>query len=80
MVLLFQITYRGIDMFLLDVVTTVDITQEIPLKYWILFIAVMAVILPLASKLLTKLFIPAKGSDEAPVWSAMSRKNNKKWF
>ena len=67
-------------MLLLDVVKTVDITQEIPLKYWIIFIAVMAVILPLVSKLLTKLFIPPENGDDAPVWSAMSRKNNKKWF
>ncbi|MBQ7902571.1 MAG: hypothetical protein IJ362_02460 [Oscillospiraceae bacterium] len=67
-------------MFLLETIKTVDITQEIPLKYWIIFIVVMAVILPLVSKLLTKLFIPAKGRDEAPIWSAMSKKNNRKRF
>ena len=67
-------------MLLLQTVELVDITKEIPLKYWVLFIAVMAVILPLASKFLTHLFIPKNNEEDAPVWSSMSRKNNNKKF
>ena len=68
-------------MFFLTAVQPVDITKEIPLKYWILFIAVMAVILPLASKFLTHLFIPKNDEEDAPVWSSMNRKNKKdRWF
>ena len=64
-------------MFLFNTLELVDITKEIPLKYWILFIAVMAVILPLASKFLTHMFIPKNGEEDAPVWSAMSKKDKK---
>ena len=68
-------------MLFLSAVRPVDITKEIPLKYWILFIAVMAVILPLASKFLTHLFIPKSDEEDAPVWSSMNRKNKKgRWF
>ena len=68
-------------MFFLTAVQPVDITKEIPLKYWILFIAVMAVILPLASRFLTHLFIPKSDEEDAPVWSSMSRRNKKgRWF
>ena len=68
-------------MLLLQTVELVDITKEIPLKYWILFIAVMAVILPLASKFLTHLFIPKSNEEDAPVWSSMNRRNKKgRWF
>lgn len=68
-------------MLLLNTIETVDITQEIPLKYWVIFIAVMAIILPLVSRMLTRLFIPKDGEEEAPIWSAMAKKNNrKKWF
>ena len=62
-------------MLLLQTVELVDITKEIPLKYWILFIAVMAVILPLASKILTHMFIPQNNEEDAPVWSSLDRKN-----
>ena len=61
-------------MFLFYATTGVDITKEIPLQYWILFIAVMSVVLPLARKLLTHLFIPANDNEEAVVWSAMNKK------
>jgi len=57
--------------------TGVDITQEIPIEYWVLFIAVMAFVLPLANRLLTHMFIPKNDDEEAPVWSAMSRKERK---
>lgn len=67
-------------MFLFYATTGVDITKEIPLKYWILFIAVMAVVLPLARRFLTHLFIPKKGEEEVPVWSSMSKKGKGKWF
>ena len=62
-------------MLLLQTVELVDITKEIPLKYWILFIAVMAVIIPLVSKVLTNLFIPQNGEEDAPVWSSLDRKD-----
>ena len=65
-------------MFFLTAVQPVDITKEIPLKYWMLFIAVMAVILPLASKILTNMFIPKNNEEDAPVWSSMSKKYNGK--
>lgn len=57
----------------------VDITKEIPLKYWVLFIAVMAVVLPLSNKLLTHFFIPKSDDEEAPVWSSMSKKDRRKY-
>ena len=57
--------------------TGVDITQEIPIEYWVLFIAVMALVLPLANRLLTHMFIPKNDDEEAPVWSVMSRKDRK---
>ena len=63
-------------MLLLQTVELVDITKEIPLKYWILFIAVMAVIIPLVSKILTNLFIPKNNEEDAPVWSSIEKKNN----
>ena len=66
-------------MLLFNTMELVDITQEIPLKYWILFIAVMAVVLPLVSKLLTHWFIPKNNEEDAPVWSSMDRKNNFKF-
>ena len=65
-------------MLLLTTVELVDITKEIPLGYWVLFIAVMAVILPLASKILTNMFIPKNNEEDAPVWSSMSKKYNGK--
>ena len=64
-------------MLLLNTLELVDITKEIPLKYWIIFIAVMAVVLSLVSRYLTNMFIPKDGEDDAPVWSAMSKKD--KW-
>ena len=64
-------------MLLLQTVELVDITKEIPLKYWVLFIVVMAIILPLVSKILTNLFIPKNDEEDAPVWSSLDRKNNK---
>ena len=60
--------------------TGVDITQEIPFKYWLVFIIAMAVILPLANKMLTHLFIPKSDDEEAPVWSSMSKKGKGKKF
>ena len=65
-------------MLLFNTVELVDITKEIPLKYWILFIAVMAMILPLASKILTNMFIPKNNEEDAPVWSSMGKKYNGK--
>ena len=66
-------------MLLLQTTELVDITKEIPLKYWILFIAVMAVILPLVSKLLTHLFIPKNNEEDAPVWSSLEKDNRFKF-
>ena len=66
-------------MLLLQTTELVDITKEIPLKYWILFIAVMAVILPLVSKLLTNLFIPKNDEEDAPVWSSFEKDNRFKF-
>ena len=65
-------------MILLTTVELVDITKEIPFGYWVLFIAVMAVTLPLASKILTNMFIPKNNEEDAPVWSSMSKKYNGK--
>ena len=65
-------------MLFLSAVQPVDITKEIPFGYWVLFIAVMAVILPLASKILTNMFIPKNNEEDAPVWSSMSKKYNGK--
>lgn len=64
-------------MLFLQTVELVDITREIPLKYWVLFIAVMVVVLPLVSKMLTKMFVPKNNEEDAPVWSSMSKKHNK---
>ena len=64
-------------MLLLNTLELVDITKEIPLKYWLLFIAVMAVVLPLASRFLTNMFIPKNDAEDAPVWSAMSKKDKR---
>ena len=66
-------------MFLIYATTGVDITKEIPFKYWVLFIAVMAVVLPLSNKLLTHLFIPKSDDEDAPVWSSMSKKGKGKY-
>lgn len=66
-------------MFWIYTTTGVDITKEIPLKYWVLFIAVMAVVLPVSNKLLTHLFIPKSDDEEAPVWSSMSKKDRRKY-
>lgn len=57
----------------------VDITKEIPLPYWVAFIAVMAVVLPLSNKFLTHLFIPKNDEEDAPVWSSMSKKGKGKY-
>lgn len=62
---------------LLNTIETVDITKEIPLKYWIVFILIMAVVLPVSHRILTKMFIPKEGDGEAPVWSAMDKKGKK---
>ena len=62
-------------MFLLQTVQTVDITKEIPLKYWLIFAAVLAVVMFLVKKLLTKLFIPQGDDEEALIWSIKSKKN-----
>lgn len=66
-------------MFWIYATTGVDITKEIPFKYWVLFIAVMAVVLPLSNKLLTHLFIPKNDDEDAPVWSSMSKKGKGKY-
>lgn len=66
-------------MFWIYATTGVDITKEIPFKYWVLFIAVMAVMLPLSNKLLTHLFIPKNDDEDAPVWSSMSKKGKGKY-
>ena len=62
---------------LLNAIETVDITKEIPLKYWIVFIFIMAVVLPVSHRIFTKMFIPKEGDGEAPVWSAMDKKDKK---
>ena len=64
-------------MLLLNTLELVDITKEIPLKYWLLFIAVMAVVLPLVSRFLTNMFIPKNDAEDAPVWSAMSKEDKR---
>ena len=66
-------------MILLSTIETVDITKEIPLGYWIVFIIVMAVVLTVASKVLTKMFIPKNGEEEAEIWSKFTKtpKNKK---
>jgi len=66
-------------MTLFTVIETVDITKEIPLKYWLVFIAVMAVILPLANKALTRFFIPKNSDEEAPVWSSYSKNSRNRY-
>lgn len=65
-------------MLLLKTIETVDITKEIPLKYWIIFIIVMFFVLKIASKILTNLFIPKPGEEEAPIWSKYDEKNKYK--
>ena len=66
-------------MLLFNTAELVDITKEIPFKYWVLFIVVMAIVLTLVSKLLTKMFIPENNEEDPPVWSSMDRKNNFKF-
>ena len=66
-------------MFWMYATTGVDITKEIPFKYWVLFIAVMAVVLPVSNKLLTHLLIPKSDDEDAPVWSSMSKKGKGKY-
>lgn len=64
-------------MFLMQTVTLVDITKEIPRPYWVIFRLIMAVLLPLSYKLLSRLFIPDDPDGEAVVWSMMSKKEGK---
>lgn len=61
-------------MIFLKTIETVDITKEIPFVYWIIFAVVMFFVLTLASKVLTNLFIPKPGKEEAPIWSKYNKK------
>lgn len=61
-------------MFLLNTIATTDITKEIPLKYWIIFIRIMSFVLPLSYKILWKMFIPQNPEDDPPVWDMMGKK------
>ncbi len=62
----------------LSVIETVDITKEIPPVYLAAFAVVMILVLFVANKLLTRMFIPKDGDEEAPVWSHYSKKNKRK--
>lgn len=69
--------YKDYNMFILATIETVDITKELPLAFWLGFAAFTAVILPLANRILTNMFIPKKGRDEAPIWSKYDKKTPK---
>ncbi|MBR5521168.1 MAG: hypothetical protein IKU54_04145 [Oscillospiraceae bacterium] len=56
-------------MFYLATTETTNIIQMIPPAYLVAFAGIMAVVLFVANRLLTKLFIPKEGQDEAPVWA-----------
>lgn len=65
-------------MLFLSAIKTVDITQEIPPVYLAAFAIVMILVLFIANKLLTRMFIPRNSDDDAPVWSYFSKKNKRK--
>lgn len=56
----------------------VDITGEIPLKYWVVFAIVLSAVMYLVKKFLTKLFIPQREGEEALIWSVKSGRHGKK--
>lgn len=64
-------------MFFLNTIETVDITKELPLGFWLVFIPVMAVVLFVAHRLLTRMFIPKPGKEEAPLWDKYSKRTPK---
>lgn len=64
-------------MFILNVLETTDITKELPITFWVVFAVVMAVVLLVAHRLLTRLFIPRPGSEEAPIWDKYNKRTPK---
>ena len=66
------------EMFFLSAIETVDITKEIPPVYLAAFGLIMIVVLFIANKGLTAMFIPKDGREEAPVWSFYSGKSKRK--
>ena len=64
-------------MLFLNTIETVDITKELPLGFWIGFVLVMAVVLPVANRLLSGMFIPKKGREEAPIWDKYDKRTPK---
>ena len=64
-------------MFFLNTIETVDITKELPLEFWLVFALVMAVVLFVAHKLLTRLFVPKPGREEPAVWDKYSKRTPK---
>ena len=65
--------------FLFLTIQGADLTKEIPLKYWMIFIPVVLLVMYLRKKFLENLFIP-KDTDpdrEAPVWQGLGKKRKK---
>ena len=61
-------------MVFLSAIETVNITKEIPPVYLAAFGLIMVVVLFVANKILTSMFVPKDGKDEAPIWSRLSDK------
>ena len=78
MIKYYSIFFTGGPMLLLSVAGTVDITQEIPLPWLIVFAVVLLVVLFVANRVLSNLFIPKNGESEPPVWAYYNRKNKRK--
>lgn len=77
MIKYYSIFFTGGPMLLLSVAGTVDITQEIPLPWLIVFAVVLLVVLFVANRVLSNLFIPKNGENEPPVWAYYNRENKR---